>query len=124
MVQRAPSHGVRAWIPLPRGTIIRSFIHDGAEYTVILAPQPMPGSAPTSLTEAERTVADLALRSLSNEEIGAIRGTSARTVANQLQSLYRKLKIGSRLELRSALGAPASARPAAPPHSERRKPRR
>jgi DNA-binding CsgD family transcriptional regulator len=49
-------------------------------------------------------VAELALQGLSNDDIARARGTSTRTVANQLASAYRKLGIGSRLQL-FALGA-------------------
>ena len=51
------------------------------------------------LTESERAVAKLAREGLSNAEIGRLRGTSPRTVANQLARIYRKLGVGSRLGL-------------------------
>jgi DNA-binding NarL/FixJ family response regulator len=51
------------------------------------------------LAQAEREVAGLAVLGLSNAEIGARRGTSLRTVANQLARVYRKLGVGSRAEL-------------------------
>jgi len=65
---------------------------------------PVAPRLPALLSSAEREVAELALRGLSNDEIAQARGTSARTVANQLASVYRKLGIGSRLQL-FALGA-------------------
>lgn len=52
-----------------------------------------------SLAPAEREVARLAADGLSNEEIARARGTAARTIANQLASIYRKLGVGSRVEL-------------------------
>lgn len=57
----------------------------------------LPGLAP-----GERAVAELALLGLTNAEIGARRRTSARTVANQLATVYRKLGVGSRAELAAA----------------------
>ena len=51
------------------------------------------------LTPAEREVALLALDGLTNAQIGAQRGASVRTVANQLASVFRKLNIYGRLEL-------------------------
>ncbi len=51
------------------------------------------------LTSAEREVALLALGGKSNHEIAQARHCSVRTVANQLQSVFRKLGIRSRAEL-------------------------
>lgn len=53
----------------------------------------------TELTSAEREVALLALSGKSNGEIAEARHCSVRTVANQLQSVFRKLGIRSRAEL-------------------------
>lgn len=51
------------------------------------------------LTDAERVVALCLVQGATYEEIGRQRETSERTVANQAQSIYRKLGIGSRTEL-------------------------
>jgi DNA-binding NarL/FixJ family response regulator len=51
------------------------------------------------LTRAEREVLDEVLFGRSNHEIAAQRGTSLRTVANQLAGLLRKMRAGSRTEL-------------------------
>jgi DNA-binding CsgD family transcriptional regulator len=53
------------------------------------------------LTRTKRDVVRLALegRSNLNLAIAALRGRSARTVANQLASAYEKLRVGSRAEL-------------------------
>ena len=59
------------------------------------------------LTAAEREVAALALRGLSNRDIAVRRGARERTVANQLASVFRKLGISSRSELAKALICPA-----------------
>jgi len=51
------------------------------------------------VTAAERAVAELAAHGRSNRSIAERRGSSAKTVANQLLSVYRKLGIASREEL-------------------------
>jgi len=64
-----------------------------------------------ALSVAEREVVALALEGRSNLEIAGARGTSARTVANQLASIFRKLAVGSRAELaRLCALAPHSTR--------------
>lgn len=66
---------------------------------VYLSARETPAPRIPGLTAAERDVARLAAADLSNAEIAARRGVSARTVANQLASIFRKLKLGSRVEL-------------------------
>jgi DNA-binding CsgD family transcriptional regulator len=51
------------------------------------------------LTPAENEVARLAVEGHSSAEIAALRGTSVRTVDNQLGSIYTKLGLNSRAEL-------------------------
>jgi DNA-binding CsgD family transcriptional regulator len=58
----------------------------------------LPLDAPR-LSEAERAVALLVIDGHTNAEIGALRGTSARTVANQVARILEKLDLGSRAEL-------------------------
>jgi DNA-binding NarL/FixJ family response regulator len=60
----------------------------------------------SSLTTAELEIARAVARGMSNAEIAAARSTSARTVANQLAAIYRKLKVGSRVELARKLAKP------------------
>ncbi|HBQ17214.1 MAG TPA: hypothetical protein DEF51_40835 [Myxococcales bacterium] len=55
------------------------------------------------LTEAEREVTLGLLRGETNGAIAEARGTSARTVANQIARVYRKLGVASRAELAVAL---------------------
>jgi DNA-binding CsgD family transcriptional regulator len=55
------------------------------------------------LTQAERDVALLAIEGKTNSDIARLRHTSARTVANQLRSVYHKLGVSSRAELASRL---------------------
>ena len=60
-----------------------------------------------ALTPAERDVARDAIAGLSNATIARKRRRAARTVANQLASVYRKLRVGSRAELAAlVLGEP------------------
>jgi DNA-binding CsgD family transcriptional regulator len=69
----------------------------GAEYAVLHFPlAPTPSVA--GLTEAERDVAESLLAGRSNAEIARLRGTSVRTVANQVASLLRKAGVSSRAE--------------------------
>jgi DNA-binding CsgD family transcriptional regulator len=71
---------------------------DGGEIVLFSFPvAPLPQR--DTLTSAEREVVDLALRGESNAEVARSRGTSVRTVANQMASAFRKLGIGSRGEL-------------------------
>ncbi len=58
------------------------------------------------LTGAERDVARLVARGMSNAAIAAQRGSSVRTVANQLASIFGKLGVFSRSELVLALSGP------------------
>ena len=52
-----------------------------------------------SLTTAERRVARLVQRGLTNAEVGQSTGTSVRTVETQLTRIYSKLDVRSRTEL-------------------------
>jgi DNA-binding NarL/FixJ family response regulator len=54
---------------------------------------------PPALSTSERAVAALMLRGASNAEIAEARAKSARTVANQVASIFRKLGVRSRGEL-------------------------
>jgi len=68
-----------------------------------------------TLTRAENAVALAVHRGLSNEEIARVRGTSLRTVANQVAAVFRKLGVASRVELshRLALGVAPGEEPTA-----------
>ena len=52
-----------------------------------------------ALTRAESEVARALIEGKSNDAIARARGTSVRTVANQVASVYRKLGVQSRAEL-------------------------
>jgi DNA-binding CsgD family transcriptional regulator len=55
------------------------------------------------LTPAERAVAQAAARGMPCDAIAAARGTSSRTVRNQLTSIFKKLKVSSRVDLAAHL---------------------
>lgn len=65
----------------------------------VLALAEAPLRVPESLTDAEREVAQMVYRGMSNGDIAVRRGTAPTTVANQLASIYRKLDISSRDEM-------------------------
>jgi DNA-binding CsgD family transcriptional regulator len=77
---------------------------------------PLSGVAlPECLSAAERDVALGVIAGKSNAQIAAARGTSARTVANQVASLFEKLGVRSRQQI-IALGcrSVAEANPGGP----------
>jgi DNA-binding NarL/FixJ family response regulator len=57
------------------------------------------GAPAPALSPAEREVATLAAAGWTNAAISVHRGTSDRTVANQMASIFRKLGVSSRQEL-------------------------
>jgi len=72
---------------------------DGRELAVITLPVRPPRSLADALTAAEREVVEAVQAGHSNASIARARGTSPRTIANQLASIYAKLGIVSRHEL-------------------------
>ena len=96
-VERPPTPGdVRAHaLRLGSGSyVLLSFARGGEE-----AVSGSAGLAGHGLTTAEQEVARGLLAGLSNVEIARLRGSSARTIANQAASLYAKLGVHSRAEL-------------------------
>jgi DNA-binding NarL/FixJ family response regulator len=85
-------------LPAPRELEAYTTTQDGEELLILSyaidEPTPPPG-----LSAAERSVAMAVLRGLSNTEIARERGTSIRTVANQMRSIFSKLGVASRAEL-------------------------
>lgn len=75
-----------------------SFVHDGAEYHVVSWNRP-DSAISGKLSPSECSVARLAIEGLSHAEIAIRRRTSVRTVANQLASAFRRLKVSGRLQL-------------------------
>lgn len=70
----------------------------GAEEIAIYGFPPAPSDR-GALTEAELAVAAALIAGASGEEIARARRTSARTVANQIAAIHRKLRVGSRMAL-------------------------
>jgi len=66
-------------------------------------PRRRPAFGWSSLTPAERKVADLVARGLTNPEIAARLGVSAGTIKDQVSSALRKLGLHSRAELAAAI---------------------
>ena len=66
------------------------------------------------LTAAEQDVCRMLLDGATDAAIAERRGTSVRTVGNQIQAIYRKLGVSDRLELLALLLGPTSSEPAKP----------
>lgn len=82
----------------PDGISATRFRVDGEEVAVLSFPLP-DYDLPESLTDAERQVVALLLDGRTNAAIAEERGTSVRTVANQIASIFRKAGVASRSEL-------------------------
>ena len=95
--ERAPA------VAAPRGLEAYSFSINSDDYLVLTFPVQEGGADPPSdgLTSSECAVLALVLGGHSNAEVARVRGTSVRTIANQLGAIYRKLGVGSRRELRA-----------------------
>jgi DNA-binding CsgD family transcriptional regulator len=87
--------------PMPAGAQVHRLTEDLALLSFPLAAIELP---PNALSPAEEEVALLVYAGASNKEIARARGVSPRTVGNQLESIYRKLGVGSRAELVLRLG--------------------
>jgi DNA-binding NarL/FixJ family response regulator len=81
----------------PAEVSVARFHVAGEEYVVFRFPHEE--AHLTSLSPAEREVARAVMEGKSNLAIARARGVSERTVANQVASIFRKLGVGSRLEL-------------------------
>jgi DNA-binding NarL/FixJ family response regulator len=80
------------------------------EIVVVSMPIEAPTAGLAELTEAEREVARRVLAGESNREIATRRGVSERTVANQVQAIFRKLGVQSRAELAALVNGQPPAR--------------
>jgi DNA-binding NarL/FixJ family response regulator len=74
-------------------------LHLGRQELAILSFPTAAGEPFAALTPAEREVALALVAGWSNLAVAEARGTSVRTVANQVASLFRKLGVGSRAQL-------------------------
>jgi DNA-binding NarL/FixJ family response regulator len=81
----------------------------GADLQLLVADTAPSAAVLDGLTDAERDVAQAVLRGLGNAAIAGARGTSARTVANQLRRIFDKLGVRSRGELRARLTGSSAA---------------
>ena len=98
MAARSPHPALVA----PPGLAVEVF--ELGEKTFALLEWPRLGhGTPDVLRPAERDVLDLILAGLSNAEIASRRRRSARTVAHQVDSIFRRLGVGSRQELLALL---------------------
>jgi DNA-binding CsgD family transcriptional regulator len=86
---------------------LNAFRWQSHDYVVLSYPLPPSPATPDALerllSPAERQVASLLLIGRSYATIARIRGTAARTVANQVASAFRKLGVRSRFELAARL---------------------
>jgi DNA-binding CsgD family transcriptional regulator len=73
-------------------------MHAGAEHWV-LSFLVCDFEVPECLSKAERHVLSLLLNGESTAQIAARRQTSLYTVCNQVASIYKKIRVGSRVEL-------------------------
>lgn len=85
-------------LPVPRGLRVDTFEAGGESFAIIELPG-IPGQHRLRLARAEREILDLLLAGRSNAEIARQRGRSVRTVAHQVGTIFRRLGVGSRLEL-------------------------
>ncbi len=92
--------GVRSQLELVQLVQESSFAgrHGGVERVTLSFPASADNLL-TALTSSERDVCRSILNDLSNREIARLRGRSARTIANQVASIFRKLRAQSRAEL-------------------------
>lgn len=82
-------------LPAPEG-LTAEMIEPGL---VLLSHPIVQAVIPEALTEAEQEIAALVFADASNEAIAKHRGVSPKTIGNQLDVLYRKLGVRSRVEL-------------------------
>jgi DNA-binding NarL/FixJ family response regulator len=96
----APTRSVDASLELPPPRGLEAYtVNVGNEELLILGfalPRIVP---PPGLTAAEEEVVRAVASGMKNAEIARRRGTSQRTVANQLTSIFQKLGITSRAQL-------------------------
>jgi DNA-binding CsgD family transcriptional regulator len=99
VARRKAPPGAAATEPSERGSLrATAFAIDEQEYLVLSYPV-APIASTSELTHAERDVALAFARGRSMRDIAAMRGTSTRTIANQIRAIYAKLGVGSRVQL-------------------------
>jgi DNA-binding NarL/FixJ family response regulator len=100
---RAAKVAKAAELPPPAGLRVSAVELDDDQYLVLSFPAPA-WDLPECFTAAEREIVLGMLRGASNEAIARERCTSVRTVANQIASIFIKLRVSSRIELAHVLG--------------------
>lgn len=95
---RAPVFVILAVVAKLSGTSIRAEAREGKESLVIRLPR-VEKNACEGLPPAEGEVLHLLVDGASYEDISRARGTSLRTIANQVTSVFRRLGVSSRIEL-------------------------
>jgi DNA-binding CsgD family transcriptional regulator len=109
----------------PPGLVVERFEVGGQTFAILEWPARGAGRAAAAVGDdagctgslqvspAQREVLDLVLAGLSNAEIARRRGRSVHTVAHQVDAIFRRLEVGSRLELYAlaARRAPAGDAP-------------
>jgi DNA-binding NarL/FixJ family response regulator len=84
-------------------SLVASRVRSSAEdYLVLTYPRPF-WALPPCLSSAEQAIVLELVGGASQRAIAQARGTSIRTVANQVASIFRKLNVGSRIDLFGAL---------------------
>lgn len=102
--KRAQRRAAGPELPAPSG--LRTGTLDlGAEQYLVLSHALVRWELPAALTAAEREIVSAVLDGKSREEVAKERGTSARTVANLVAQVFRKLGVGSRIELAALVTA-------------------
>jgi len=81
----------------PAGLVAERFEEGGQDFALLEWPDPGPGPFPVSKAQGE--ILELLLEGCSNAEIARRRRRSIRTVAHQVDALFRRLGVGSRPEL-------------------------
>jgi DNA-binding NarL/FixJ family response regulator len=96
----------------PPGLRVETFASGGLEFAILEWSVPAaPADLRTGLPLALREVLDLVLAGHSNAEIAWKRRRSVHTVAHQVDAIFRRLGVGSRIELQAL-----AARPRIPEH--------
>jgi DNA-binding CsgD family transcriptional regulator len=85
---------------IPPTRSVHPFEAGGQQYVRLAIPL---ARLPAKLTSAERDVVALILAGKSNAQIANARGVALRTVANQVASILRKMRVGSRSALLAKL---------------------
>ena len=96
-------------MPAPAGLRVETFQADGQAFAIIELPR-VPRLDRGHLTRSQKSILGLLLAGRSNAEIALQRGRSVRTVAHQVDSIFRRLGVGSRLELFALCSQPGAGK--------------